>query len=607
MVGLAPPAVAAADIRTVSKRVALKYTYNPATGITRVTKYRLKTVRAKFVGGKVLEKRHGKWTRIPYVWDRRTKSLVYSRRLHLKLLSKPPVQQAPTTPQETPPPIQQTPPPSPTTPSLEPPPPGDPTVTATNAYTLASGAHHVLNRVGYGVSREGLQDVQDAGGARAWLRQQLRPDTVDDSQCDKWLTRLPDQSEPIWAVTDDIRNDRRSGWRQLMWVNTGMIARAAWSRRQLLASLEEFWGNHFNVTVPSDNQESSRAHYQWTIRHHALGSFEDLLFAVSTHPSMLTYLNNRDSDDEHPNENQGRELLELHTVGLEAGYTEDDVVNSARILTGLSVDNESEEFEYKPWRHWVGPVQVLGFSHPNSSRAGGVEVFRAYARYLAAHPATARRISRKLATWFVSDTPSEDLVASLAGVYARSGGNITALLDNIFDSAEFWASAGDKTRRPFDAYIAAIRRLGITPAASGIDAWEAMTWVLEDMGQAPFGAPYPTGWPDTPLAWTSPMSTLKRWNQMLGIAGGWPDELTRADLTAAIFGVGALPSTYGSAIDTVAQALFGMPLSPGHRQAVLTFLDRTANSAANANSAIYGWRLPYVIALLFDSPYLLSK
>jgi uncharacterized protein (DUF1800 family) len=601
--GAAP--VEAARVRTVTKYVVVKYTYDPATGVTRVTKRRATKVTAKFVGKKVFEKKRGAWVRVPYVWDRDKHALVYSRKLHLRLLADKRAAgrdgssaQDPATQPGTPAAPEQ--PPATNPPEY----PGDPVVTLATPYALADAAHHVLNRVGYGVSRQGLRDVADAGGARAWLRQQLQPDGIGDSACQDYLQRLPDQSDAIWQVADDLRNDRRDGWRELQWINTGMIVRAAWSRRQLLASLEEFWGNHFNVTVPHDGVAASRAHYQHTIRTHALGRFEDLLVAASTHPAMLTYLNNRNSDDEHPNENQGRELLELHTLGLGAGYTEEDVLNSARILTGLSVDGESEEFEYKPWRHWTGPVRVLGFSHANATPAGGLDVFRQYARYLATHPSTARRVSTKLARWFVSDAPTPAYVDALAAVYQRSDGRVSALLEHIFSTPEFW-TAGAKTRRPFDALMAAIRRLGVTPT-SGIDGLNDLTWVVAETGQPPFGAPYPTGWPDAPQAWASTVSTLNRWNYTLGLSDGWWDGLTTPDLRADIFG-DTLPTTHGEALDVIGRRLFGIVPAASHKQALLTFLGRSATSPANANSAIYGWRLPYVVALLLDSPYLVSR
>jgi hypothetical protein len=442
-----------------------------------------------------------------------------------------------------------------------------------------------------------------AGGPDGWLDQQLHPDGIDDSTCGAILARLPDQAEPIWEVRDAIRNGDREGWRQLTGVHTGHIIRAAWSRRQLLTVMEEFWANHFNVTVPSDDIDESRAHYQYVIRKHSLGRFEDLLMATSLHPSMLTYLNNRDSDAEHPNENQGRELLELHTVGIEAGYDETDVLDSARILTGLSVDYESGEYEYKPWRHWVGAVRVLGFTDANPTRTGGESVARAYLRYLARHPATARRIALKLARRFVSDEPADDLVDQLAAEYLAHDTEIAPVLRTLFDSAAFRAAIGAKTSRPFESMIATIRVLGVGPEESGIDAATSLVWMSESLGQAPFGAPYPTGWADLATAWSSTAVTLNRWNTTRNLTSGWwPSELTRPALRDHVLPA-TLPATHGEAVDAIATALFGIPVAQEHRQAVLDFVGKSAGATLRSNSPLVTWRLAEVVSLMLDSPY----
>ena len=355
--------------------------------------------------------------------------------------------------------------------------------------------------------------------------------------------------------------------------------------------------------MPSDDIDESRAHYQYTIRRNSLGRFEDLLVAASMHPSMLTYLNNRDSDAEHPNENQGRELLELHTVGIDAGYDEDDVLDSARILTGLSVDRESGEYEFKPWRHWVGPVRVLEFSDPNPTRAGGETVARAYLRYLAYHPATAQRIALKLARRFVSDTPPDALIQELAGVYLAQDTAIAPVLRRLFDSGAFRASVGAKTVRPFESMIATLRVLGVGPEDSGIDAATSLVWMSESLGQSPFGAPYPTGWADVAAAWSSTAVTLNRWNNTRNLTSGWwPSELTRPALRDRVLPA-TLPATHGEAVDAIATALFGIPLADEHRQAVLAFVGKAADAALRSNSALVTWRLAEVVSLMLDSPY----
>lgn len=598
LLGLGPGASVAAAARTVEKQIPLKYAYNPATGVTRVRSFRRKQVVVRFGKHWVLEKRGRKWVRIPYVWSPKRKALVYSRKLHLRLLkpTNPKPGPGPGDPVQ-PPPVETTPQPPSPSPTPKPPTMSD------NPYVPADLARHVLRRAGYGPSSEALADVEAAGGPEAWLAQQLQPDQIDDAECEQILARLPNQAEPIWEVRHAIRSGDRSGWRQLTGVHTGHVIRAAWSRRQLLTVMEEFWANHFNVTVPSDDIEESRAHYQHVVRRHSLGRFEDLLIAVSLHPSMLTYLNNRDSDAEHPNENQGRELLELHTVGIEAGYDERDVLDSARILTGLSVDHESGEFEYKPWRHWVGAVRVLDFTDANPTRTGGESVARAYLRHLARHPATARHLAVKLARHFVSDDPPDGLVTDLAAEYLANDTRIVPVLRRLFDSAAFRASVGGKTARPFESMVATIRVLGIGPEETGVDAETSLVWMADSMGQAPFGAPYPTGWVDVAAGWSSTAVTLNRWNTTRNLASGWwPSELTRPMLRDRVLPP-TLPATHGEAVDAIAVALFGVPLAAEHRQAVLDFIGKTAGAVLRGNSPLVTWRLAEVVALLLDSPY----
>lgn len=599
-------AAAAATTRKVTQLVALRWSYDPASKVTTVTKYRKKKVRARFDGRAVSLRSRGTWTRVPYVWSKKADALVYSRRLHLELIAAAtPVVTVPR-PRESPSPTPQattSPTPAPTSSATPTPGPTyDATWSSVTPYVLPDPARHVLSRAGFGPTASDLADVRNRG-VSGWIERQLDPSGIDDSDCDRVLARLPDQSEPIWHVRDLIRTDRRSGWEQQMSVLSGFAVRALWSRRQLLTVMEDLWGNHFNVTVPGDDISESRAHYAWTIRRHALGRFVDLLTAVSIHPSMLTYLNNRDSDDEHPNENQGRELLELHSVGLDAGYTETDVLNSARILTGLSVDWESGEFEFKPWRHWVGPVQVMGFQHANTSEAGGENVARAYLEYLARHPSTARRIATKLARRFVSDDPPAALVTRLAETYTANDTRIAPVLRELFASADFAASIGAKTWRPFEQLIAAARVLGLRPDTDGVEGPEGLVWLAEEAGHNPFGAPFPTGYTDITAAWLSTSSVLNRWNATLNVAAGWwPTAFDRPTLRNHLIGP-SLPATHGDLVDAVSRSLFERTMTASHRAAALTFLGRAAGDVVRADSAAVTWRLPYLVALLLDTPY----
>ena len=227
--------------------------------------------------------------------------------------------------------------------------------------------------------------------------------------------------------------------------------------------MTEFFENHLHVPVQDDGVFGFRAAYGKLIRSHALGRFDQMLVAAITHPAMGTSLDNASSTKSAPNENLGRELLELHTVGR-GNHTEDDVKNSARILTGYRVDM------WRTWNawydlpsHWTGPVNVLGFSHANAA-ADGRPVAEAYLTYLAHHPATARRLAKKLAVRFVSDSPSDGLVQHLADVYLANQTAIVPVLQALVAHPEFGASPGAKVRTPTDDVVATYRALDVLGA-----------------------------------------------------------------------------------------------------------------------------------------------
>ena len=607
VVGAAPAEAAAKALPPIRKVVQyrpVKWKYNPATRITTTVTYKKVVILAKFSGSKVFVKNaKGAWVRIPYAWSAKKGGLVYSRYLALQLAAAahpvpPPALKAPPAPTPAAPPA----PPAP------PPPPLGSVVVAPAAfaswttYQNTDWARHLLRRAGYGPTPGDLATVRALGYA-GWVEQQLNPGTIDDSACDAIVGRLPAQSKSIWRVKFAIDSGDLNSYDQHQNVLRDFASRALWSRRQLLTVMEDFWGNHFNVTSFHDGTAESRAHYAYTIRTRAFGRFADLLLAISKHSAMLTYLNNRESTALHPNENQGRELLELHSVGIGAGYGETGVLNSARILTGLGVDSDSGEYAFQPWNHWVGPVSVLGFSHPNSTDDGGEAVANAYIDYLAHHPATAQRIARKLAVRFVSDTPSDALVSSLAQVYLDNDTAITPVLRALFSSAEFAYAIGAKVARPFEHLISVARLMGVGPAVDNLDAPLQLVYQADNAGHAPFGQPFPTGQPDTADMWESTATTIARWNNAMSMVAGWyPSDVVRPTLLAATVG-STLPATHGALVDLVATNLFGAPLSATHKAAMLAFLGVADTKTVSSNSAAVTYSLSSFVAVLMDSPY----
>ncbi len=457
----------------------------------------------------------------------------------------------------------------------------------------------LVSRATYGPTWAVLDEVTRLGTG-PWLSNQLNPAAkVPDPQMDALLTRWPRLALKTWQVRD------LATWDVMYDLLDAHTARAIWSRRQLLEVMVDFWSNHLNVTCPSDGYDSRHLYDRDAIRPNALGTFTGLLKAASKHPSMLAYLGNKDSTRQAPNENQARELLELHTVGVDAGYTETDVQHSAAILSGLCVEEEGGIYEYKPWRHTVGPVQVLGFSHPNPTAEGGEAVADAYFTYLATHPATATRLATTLAVRFVADAPPASLVTNLAQVYLAAGTAIGPVLTALFTSPEFAASTGMKTKRPFEDMVSAVRALGVQPAASGTDGIRRLMWVTGQIGQPPLGWHPPTGYPDVAGAWASPSGTLALWNVHTALANRWwVDQWVQPEVTGWVT---PLPATYGALVDRFAGKLAMPAVSPATRTAVCGFFGKAVGDPVRPTDEAVTWRVNQVVNLLLNSAAFASR
>lgn len=459
---------------------------------------------------------------------------------------------------------------------------------------------HLLRRATYGPTPSLLNSVRRTG-RNTWLEQQLDPRSVNDSTFQQLLAdRFP---QLWWSIEDARSNMQTSGWDLMFTLGVATIARAAWSRRQLFEVMCDFWSNHLNVTSPSDNVWDNRHDYDRTvIRRYALGRFEDMLLASAQHPAMLRYLNNADSSRYTLNENYGRELLELHSVGVDAGYTEDDMVNSARIMTGFGVDWQTGLFRYSADDHWRGSVSVMGFSDDNATGRGGYDVGLRYLRYLARHPLTARHIATKLCLRFVSDIPNPTLVSALASTYLANGTDIRPVLRQLFRSKTFRASVGRKVRRPLEDLVATLRIMGIQPDKSGRQGMDELYWMVDDMGQAPLAWTPPNGYPDDAASWQSAGGTLSRWNSHRSLVEGWwPDQLVRPPLRSLV--PKPLPATHGALVDALARRLTFRTLAAAHRAAVLSFLAARASTPLRSDSAAVTWRLGELMTVILDSPY----
>lgn len=383
---------------------------------------------------------------------------------------------------------------------------------------------HAINRFTFGFTPDTLAQLRAAGTPERWFTAQLSPATVSESAMatavDSWWPTS------VMGTPQQVSTVPEGGHVAAGNYRTWAMVKRMYSNRQVLEIMSEFWENHFYIPLVDDGVLQFRSSFGRDIKRLALTSFEELLQASTTHAAMNMSLDNVRSKKGAINENLGRELLELHTVG-QGRYTEDDVKNSARMLTGYQVKTAPEWIAwYDPSLHHVGELQIMGFTHPNAD-ADGQAATRAYLRYLAHHEATARRICRKLAVRFVSDTPSNALVEDLAGVYRSSGTKIEPVLQKLFGHPEFWDSADKKVRTPTDELITVYRALGTEfakppgPAGGGTNQMSVLGLSLGDI---PFNWTAPDGPPADNAAWTNPSRFLGSWELHIGMIDGWPHD-----------------------------------------------------------------------------------
>lgn len=305
------------------------------------------------------------------------------------------------------------------------------------------------------------------------------------------------------------------------------LYRAAYSSRQLEEVLDDFWYNHFNVFLDKGVDRYFLAEYEReAIRPHVLGKFKDLLLATAKSPAMLYYLDNWQSvapqSSAAPrrfggrglNENYGRELMELHTLGVDGGYTQKDVIEVARCFTGWTIRQPERGgvFEFNEQMHDKGEKVVLGVTIP---AGGGMDDGLKVLDIVAHHPATARFISKKLAIRFVADNPPESLIGKMARTFTATDGDILQVLKTMLNSREFWSQGAyrAKVKSPFEMVASAVRALN-----ADVNSAIMASYVLTQMGEPLYRKEEPTGYSSANAAWMNSASLLSRMNFALGLA-----------------------------------------------------------------------------------------
>ena len=449
---------------------------------------------------------------------------------------------------------------------------------------------HLLLRLGflpYGWAAERLQEL----GREAFVEEQLYPERIaEDPEVERRLGRMR-LLEMTPRQLARIENGEGRAYYRLLQRHLVLHTR---SRRRLAARLEAFWVHHFYV--PAESAGAWLADYHQTLAARSLGSFRELLFAVARHPAMLVYLNNDTNVAGHPNENYARELLELHTLGVDGGYSERDVKEAARALTGWTTHPRSEDgFYFDPEAHDDGPKRILGHDLPAGR---GIEDGLQLLDLAARHPATARFVARKLAQWFVSDDPPAGLVERLAAVFRRGRGRIRPVLRELFGAPEFYAAAGRRLRTPLEFLTAAMEATGTVFT----DEWRLRD-TLNRLGQPYLGWKTPDGYPTQARAWSGTSGLLARWQVALELTqeadgdpdGGW-------GLLARLERRTPAAATVGAWVRTAALEVWGHEPAPGRLAALVDYASDGAGADRALTPTLAGRKRAGLFALLLSAP-----
>jgi uncharacterized protein (DUF1800 family) len=418
-----------------------------------------------------------------------------------------------------------------------------------SAAPAAAQMWRAVSRVGYGPTPQLLAELQAAASPQAWALQHIAlaraasqtppliapelstfnaplPDIFAGAQRERQAraARKASSPDPLDAVNYSRTNAQQAAqWRLQACAQPGQES-------PLLARMTEFWFNHFNVYVGKGAVRPFVGHYVVHVaRAHALGRFEDLLLASARHPAMLLYLDQARSVAEGTeaadgarrglNENYARELLELHTLGVAGGYTQADVRELARMLTGWTVAPQAANgFRFVPRLHDRGSKRLLGRNYPDSISGTGEREAEQAIRLLARHPKTAARISLRLAQFFVADEPPAALVTRLSQVFLESQGDIALVLRSLFEASEFWNPEHQLFKTPLDFACSAL--LAVQASQGGAEsatplALERRQVVLTNgflaqAGQPMHGWQTPDGYKFDAATWLAPEALTRR-------------------------------------------------------------------------------------------------
>ena len=435
---------------------------------------------------------------------------------------------------------------------------------------LGSAAEwRALNRLSYGPTQFLVRDIQSNGHPQAWALAQLkaaREASQKPPNLPSDLTSINDSLPTIFdgarrerearaavpagtQINEALANEKRFNFQEqpeaLHFNRTQVNKAIAWRlascsndeiEQPLLARMTEFWFNHFNVYQQKGPVRPFVGHYAISVaRKHALGKFEDLVLASARHPAMLYYLDQwlsvspqaarSGQNNRGLNENYARELMELHTLGVHGGYTQNDVKELARVLTGWTIDPKSSNgFQFVTRLHDAGHKSVMGKTYPRSPISEGEAEGINAIRFLANHPSTAHRVSQRLAEYFVADNPSEVLVERMAKTFLTTGGDITEVMKVLLTSEDFWNPDNKLYKTPFEYVCTTLRVLN---AGQDRAKWLQAVGYTAAAGQGIQNWVTPDGYAFNASTWLTPEALTRRIDFALTTARNVPD---RTDL-----------------------------------------------------------------------------
>ena len=453
--------------------------------------------------------------------------------------------------------------------------PGAPSPIDNSQLTINHWQFAFLSRLTYGPRLEERERAAEIG-LHAWIEGQLDYENVEDVSAEFRI-------RPFDAIR--LRADELDGWEPedaIHQFKAATMLRRIYSRRQLYEIMVEFWTDHFNISVrkdevwmlkPTDDRE--------VIRPNALGNFRDLLHASAKSPAMLVYLDNQANLKDAPNENYAREVMELHTLGVDGGYTQNDVQELARTLTGWGVKKRwwPNEFRFNPDEHDDGVKTILG----REIRPNGIHETTTVLDMLASHPSTAHHIATKLVRRFITDDPQRDapaLVGRTAQTFLETDGDIKAVLKTVLHDGlvDRETPLPRKFKRPVHFITSALR---MTNAQT--NAPEPLHRAQAAMGQADYEWPTPDGPPDYASAWRN--NLLPRWRLALTLA--------RNEINWTELGLNHLVThspSHSDLLNTLSNLILGHAYPVTHRDAVLQTMHQTDfdNETDAANTIIAG-------------------